>query len=90
MKVIILTQSFWDEKAFLLIGKTEPVILIDDNAFANAEDVQFVGKPFVNDPVLDSEDEFGPLFAGSVSMFENLAFVLLYQNQKQSALMPQC
>ena len=74
------TQTFWDEKAFLLIGKTEPVILIDDNAFANAEDVQFVGKPFVNDPVLDSEDEFGPLFAGSVSMFENLAFVLLYQS----------
>ena len=77
---VFYTQSFMDERLFLAVGKTEPVVFIDDNAFANDEYVQFVGKPFVNDPVLDSEDEFTPLLALGFSPAEVVSLVALVQS----------
>ncbi len=46
-------------------GKAEPLGFLDDNAFANCEYTQFVGKPFVNNTVLDSENEFTPLIGAT-------------------------
>lgn len=77
---VFYTQSFWRERVLLFIGKTEPVVFVDDNAFANDEYTQFVGKPFVNNPVLDSEDEFGPLLAVRTVPDEQLAFTFVYQS----------
>jgi hypothetical protein len=74
------THSFLDGRLFFSIGKTEPVVFIDDNEFANDEAGQFVGKPFVNDPVLDSEDEFGPLMAVGFSPSERFSLVALIQS----------
>ena len=74
------THSFLDDRFFLSIGKTEPVVFIDDNEFANDEVGQFVGKPFVNDPVLDSEDEFGPLMAVGFRPSDRFCIVALIQS----------
>ncbi|RKY82101.1 hypothetical protein DRQ11_14665, partial [candidate division KSB1 bacterium] len=74
------THSFSDGRFSLSIGKTEPLVFIDDNEFANDEVGQFVGKPFVNDPVLDSEDEYGFLVAFGYSPSDYLSLVVLYQS----------
>jgi hypothetical protein len=78
------THSFLDEMLFVSVGKTEQVVFIDDNAYANDENAQFVGKPFVNDPVLDSEDEYAPLLAVGFSPIENLSFVGLVQSSSHA------
>ena len=80
------THNFWDDRFFFTIGKTEPVAFIDDNAFANDEASQFVGKPFVNDPVLDSEDEFAPIVAVGVSPMEMITLVALVQSSTRPLL----
>ena len=77
------THSFCDDRFFFSIGKTEPVVFIDDNELANDEVAQFVGKPFVNDPVLDSEDEFGPLTAVGLSLSEEVLLVALMQSSSR-------
>ena len=58
-------HEFLDGSIVFAIGKTEPLVFIDNNAFANNENQQFVGKPFVNNPLLDSEDEYAPIVAAS-------------------------
>lgn len=70
-------HEFFGGKALFSIGKTEPLVFIDKNVFANDEITQFVGKPFVNNPVLDSEDEYGPIVAASISPLETLTFTAL-------------
>ncbi len=57
------TQTLFDEMLSVSFGKTEPFAFVDDNEFANDENSQFVGKPFVNNPMFDSEDEYGPILA---------------------------
>ncbi len=57
------TQSLFDDMLTISFGKTEPFAFVDDNEFANDECTQFVGKPFVNNPMFDSEDEYGPILA---------------------------
>jgi len=55
------TRSLFNDKLSIVVGKTEPFIMIDDNEYANDETTQFVGKPFVNNPILDAEDIFAPM-----------------------------
>ncbi len=55
------THAFFGGRLHVTGGKAEPLGFLDDNAFANDETTQFVGKPFVNNTVLDSENEFTPL-----------------------------
>ncbi len=55
------TRSFFNDRLSVVVGKTEPFIMIDDNEYANDETTQFVGKPFVNNPILDPEDSFAPM-----------------------------
>jgi hypothetical protein len=59
------THAFFDGKLLVTGGKNEPLHYLDCNAFANDQRTQFVGKPFVNNSVLDSENEYTPL-AGAV------------------------
>ena len=59
------TQKLFEGMLSISFGKTEPFAFVDDNEFANDECSQFVGKPFVNNPMFDSEDEYGPIFAVS-------------------------
>lgn len=73
-------QEFFDGRLLVVLGKTEPEVFIDGNEFANNEACQFLGKPFVNDPVLDSEDEFGPLFAVGVQPWEEVKFTFVYHS----------
>jgi hypothetical protein len=80
------THTFLDESYFLSVGKTEPLAFMDENAFANDEYRQFVGKAFVNNPVLDSEDEYGPLLALGASPFEGWAFTFIYQSSSRPLL----
>jgi len=70
------TQGFWDKKLQVSAGKTEQLRFLDQNAFANDQHAQFVGKPFVNSTVLDSENlytmlagaEFKPIELVSLSV----------------------
>jgi hypothetical protein len=55
------THSFFNGQLLVSGGKNEPLRFLDCNAFANNQNKQFVGKPFVNNTVLDSENEFTPL-----------------------------
>jgi hypothetical protein len=52
------THHFFNEMLSITAGKAEQLGFLDDNAFANDEGRQFVGKPFVNNSVLDSENEY--------------------------------
>lgn len=74
---VYYTQKLLDGRLSLSFGKTEPLAFMDDNAFANDEITQFVGKPFVNNPVLDSEDEYGPIVSLTVSPNERLAMTFI-------------
>ena len=80
------THTFFDEKLLISAGKTEPLVFLDDNAFANDEYAQFVGKPLVNNPVLDTENEFGPLATVRIAPFETLAFALVFQSSSRPRL----
>jgi len=80
---VFYTQTFCNERYLFSIGKTEQVVFIDDNALANDEYTQFVGKPFVNNPMLDSEDEYGPVMAAQVSPWEQLTLTFLYESSSR-------
>lgn len=68
------THEFFDETLNVTAGKTKNLLFLDGNAFANNEKQQFVGKPFVNNSVLDSESEYTPLIGGEFKPTELLAF----------------
>jgi hypothetical protein len=80
------THKFFDDRLFVSIGKTEPLVFIDDNAFANDEKSQFVGKPFVANPMLCGEDEYAPLLALGVSPIEPLTLTVLVQSSSYPRL----
>ena len=67
------THEFFDKTLNLTAGKAEILLFLDGNAFANCEKNQFVGKPFVNNSVLDSESEYTPLIGAEVKPMELLA-----------------
>jgi hypothetical protein len=71
------THHFFDEMLSINGGKAEPLGFLDDNAFANDEGVQFVGKPFVNNTVLDSENEYTPLIGVKIQPVELLSLTLI-------------
>ena len=73
------TQSFLDKHLHVTIGKTNSEAFIDLNAFANDENTQFVGKPFVNSPILDIRDNYIPTLAIGGSILEELEAVVLAQ-----------
>lgn len=83
---VFYTQRLLDGRFCLAVGKTEPLGFIDDNAFANDEYAQFVGKPFVNNPVLDSENEYAPLVALSAAPTEAWAFTVVLQSSSRPLL----
>jgi hypothetical protein len=58
------THQFFDKTLSVTGGKANTLLFLDGNAFANNDKKQFVGKPFVNNSVLDSESEYTPLLGG--------------------------
>jgi hypothetical protein len=76
-------QEFFGKKLIVAVGKTEPFVFVDNNAFANNENSQFVGKPFVNNPVFNSEDEYGPIVAATFSPNETFSFTVLYSSSSR-------
>lgn len=83
---VFYTQTFLDGRLGVSVGKTEPLGFIDDNAFANDEYTQFVGKPFVNNPVLDSENEYAPLVALTAAPAEAWGLTVLLQSSSRPLL----
>jgi hypothetical protein len=71
------THHFLDEKLSITGGKAEQLGFLDDNTFANDEGKQFIGKPFVNNSVLDSENEFTPLIGIKFKPVELLSLSLV-------------
>ncbi|MFO7707777.1 MAG: carbohydrate porin [Desulfobacterales bacterium] len=71
------THSFFDGMLAITGGKGEQLGFLDDNAFANDEGAQFVGKPFVNNSVLDSENEYTPLIGLKFQPVELLSVSLV-------------
>ncbi len=71
------THHVFDEKLGITVGKGEPLGFLDDNAFANDEAKQFIGKPFVNNSVLDGENEYTPLLGVKAQPFEFLSLSLV-------------
>jgi hypothetical protein len=68
------THEFFDKTLNLTAGKAKSLLFLDGNAFANNEKKQFVGKPFVNNSVLDSESEYTPLLGAEFKPTEMFAF----------------
>ena len=71
------THEFFDKTLSVSAGKTRNEIFIDGNAFANDEKSQFVGKPFVNNSVLDSENEYTPMMVAVFKPVELLALTVI-------------
>jgi len=71
------THEFFDKTLNVTAGKAKNLLFLDGNAFANNDKQQFVGKPFVNNSVLDSESEYTPLIGAEFKPTEALAFSLL-------------
>jgi hypothetical protein len=71
------THHFFDEMLSITAGKAGQLGFLDDNAFANDEGVQFVGKPFVNNTVLDSENEYTPLIGVKIQPVELVSLTLI-------------
>jgi outer membrane murein-binding lipoprotein Lpp len=71
------THHFFDEMLSVTAGKAEQLGFLDENAFANDEGKQFVGKPFVNNTVLDSENEYTPLIGVKLQPLELLSLSLV-------------
>jgi hypothetical protein len=71
------THHFFDEMLSVTAGKVGQLAFLDDNAFANDEGVQFVGKPFVNNTVLDSENEYTPLIGVKIQPVELVSLTLI-------------
>ena len=67
------THEFFDKTLSVTGGKAKNLLFLDGNAFANNDKKQFVGKPFVNNSVLDSESEYTPLLGGEFKPVELLA-----------------
>ena len=80
------TRSFLNGKLKLVIGKTEPFIMIDDNEYANDETTQFVGKPFVNNPILDPEDTFAPMVGLTLSPLDRLEISAVVQSNDSAGI----
>ncbi len=80
------THRLFNGKLSLTVGKTEPLAFVDDNEFANDEAAQFVGKPFVNNPIIDGEDEYAPLIAVTFSPIENLEISALVQSNQSTGI----
>ncbi len=80
------THELFNGKLSLTIGKTEPLAFVDDNEFANDEAAQFVGKPFVNNPIIDSEDEYAPIVALTFSPAENFEISALVQSNQSTTI----
>ncbi len=80
------THEFLEGKLSLTIGKTEPLAFVDNNEFANDEVSQFVGKPFVNNPIIDGEDEYAPLIAATISPIENVEISALIQSNQSTGI----
>jgi len=70
---LYLAHEFFDGRLTLVAGKTEALVFIDDNEFANNPYAQFVGKAFVNNPILDAENEFAPIAAATLSPVESFS-----------------
>ncbi len=70
-------HEFWNGRFTFIVGKTEPVVFIDNNDFANNPNSQFVGKPFVNNPVMNSEDQLAPIMAATYKPIESIAITAL-------------
>jgi carbohydrate-selective porin OprB len=68
------TQGFWGQKLQVSAGKTEQLRFLDQNAFANCQNSQFVGKPFVNNTVVDSENLYTMLAGAEFKPIELLSF----------------
>ena len=71
------THEFFEGMLNISGGKAEQLGFLDDNAFANDEGKQFVGKPFVNNTVLDSENEYTPLIGVVFRPMELLALTVV-------------
>ena len=71
------TREFFDKALNITGGKANSLLFLDGNAFANNEKQQFVGKPFVNNSVLDSESEYTPLLGMELKPTELLALSLV-------------
>jgi len=71
------THHFFDEKLSITGGKAEQLGFLDENAFANDEGVQFIGKPLVNNSVLDSENEYTPLIGVKFKPIERVSLSLV-------------
>ena len=77
------TQRFFRDNFFVSLGKTDLETFIDDNAFANDENTQFVGKPFVNNPLIDTIDDYIPTLALGGSLTRTLEVVALAQTMNR-------
>jgi hypothetical protein len=71
------THEFFDQALNVTGGKATSLLFLDGNAFANNDKKQFVGKPFVNNSVLDSESEYTPLLGMELKPTELLALSLV-------------
>jgi len=78
------THTFLNGKVTLSVGKTEPPVFIDDNEYANDEYSQFVGKPFVNNPIVDGEFQFAPIVGMVISPVEKVEISAVIQSNEQS------
>ena len=83
---VYYNRSFFGDKVNVLLGKTEPFALIDDNEYANDEASQFVGKPFVNNPILDSEDTYGPMIGITMSPADNFEIAVVLQSNDSAGI----
>jgi len=53
-------DEFYEEKIRVVAGKLDPTLYLDENAYANDETRQFLGRIFVNNPVVEfSNDTIG-------------------------------
>jgi Carbohydrate-selective porin, OprB family len=71
------THAFLDGMASATGGKLKLEYFMDQNEFANCEKSQFVGKPFVNNSVFDSENEYAPVLGGTFKPAEFFALSLV-------------
>jgi hypothetical protein len=71
------THEFLDGMASTTGGKLKLEYFMDQNEFANCEKSQFVGKPFVNNSVFDSENEYAPVLGGTFTPAEFFALSLV-------------
>ncbi len=80
------SQKFLNGNLEVVIGKTEPFILIDTNEFANDEVAQFMGKPFVNNPIIDPQDHFAPMLGFNWSFSDSLSFQGVLQSNTETTV----